>query len=135
MTTATVTLTGAALKAEATRLVIPGRSKMTADQLREAVTTVRAALDAQDVAYRESFDDTAEAADESTDDSVSGWAGDMADRSLSERHSTPVPDQRPNRQRDEASGLPAPITPTAFAARWGKRKPSTHGRTHRRTGR
>lgn len=110
----TVTLTGAALKAEATRLAIPGRSKMTAGQLREAVTTTLATL--------------ATAATETTPDGdLQLWTAGAASRSLSDRHGTPVPDQRPAPRLS----TPAPVTPAVFAARWGKRKPSLNGRIRR----
>ena len=94
-----VRLTGQALKAEAARLAIPGRSKMSADELRAAVATVSATLDA-------------------------GMAEPPVAATVAEK---PVTATVPHQTRP----IPAPITPTVFAARWGKRKPSTHNRIHR----
>lgn len=138
----TITLAGAALKAEATRLAIPGRSKMSADQLREAVTTTLATLAATDPT----------AGTESAPDSLDDWAAQSATRALSERGGTPLPQQRPQVASDPLPALEtlpagdwrrevrailateaAPMSPAVFATRWGKRKPSTNGRTHRRT--
>lgn len=92
-----VRLTGPALKAEAARLAIPGRSKMSADELRAAIATVSATLDA-------------------------GMAEPPVAATVAEKPVTVPHQTRP---------IPAPITPTVFAARWGKRKPSTHNRIHR----
>lgn len=84
----TVTLTGAALRHEAVRLNIPGRSKMTADQLRAAIGAAVAPVPAQ------------------------------RNRAVAQ-----VPTEAPT--------TTAPMTPTVFATRWGKRKASLNGRVRR----
>jgi hypothetical protein len=136
-------LTGTALKAEATRLAIPGRSRMSAADLRTAIAATQAALAAADPTP--------------LDDSPEVWVAEMATRNLSERGGTPVPQQRPQVATDPLppldgmaaddwrrdvraimTGTPTPAsfaapTPATFAARWGKRKPSLNGRTRRRS--
>lgn len=161
----TVTLAGSALKAEATRLAIPGRSKMSADQLRAAVAATLATLENGDPG--DLFDIDPVQPDDQGDDleditpigpyfpeedggteDLDDWAGEVARRGMSDRHGTPVPDQRPLPATDDLgpddwrrevrqilATPPASMTPAVFATRWGKKKRSLNGRTRRTSNR
>lgn len=109
------TLTGPALKAEASRLAIPGRSRMTAAELRAAVDTVTAITDRSEMSAAEVREVIVTAIIPTLADTVAAISAQVGKRDI------PAPPQRPT----------APVVP--FTMRRGKRKPSVSGRIHRRS--